>query len=396
MIHDPARHLPLKPDLWDAALARAAIGEIAEDAYASFDPVRFWPVHPLDEGFRDGDTTLYAGAAGAIWALEHLARADVAPAVRDFRSLLPALIDRNRSEYASFSAYPEHASLLMGDVGVLLLAMRLSPSQATADTLYRRVAANLELPPLELMWGMPGTMLAALFMAQMTGETRWRGVFRRQAERLLAELRETEFGPLWVQELYGSVGAYLGPVHGFAGHMLPLVRGWDWLEETERSRVAAAIARTLAATARESEEGVNWPARAARGAVPRLVQYCHGAPGIVATFADAAVRTTEIERLRTRAGELVWRAGPLAKGGGLCHGTSGNGYAFLKLWRRSGDAVWLDRARAFAMNAIAQCRDARRCYGRGRYTLWTGDLGLALYLHACIEGDARFPTLEVC
>jgi len=39
---------------------------------------------------------------------------------------------------------------------------------------------------------------------------------------------------------------------------------------------------------------------------------------------------------------------------GLCHGTGGNGYAFLKLYRRTGDAQWLDRARAFAMRGIEQ------------------------------------------
>ena len=394
-MYEPARHLPLNPEPWDPAAARAAIAEIAEDAYASFAPARFWRAHPLDEHTPDGATTIYLGAGGAIWALDYLARVGAAPAARDFRPLLPALIERNRAEYASFRAYPEHASLLMGDAGVLLLAMRLSPTNATADALYRRVEANLGLPPLELMWGMPGTMLAALFMAQMTGEVRWREVFRAQARRLLADLRETQFGPLWVQELYGSVGAYLGPVHGFAGHMLPLLRGWEWLEAAERERVASAIERTLAVTAWESEEGVNWHALATRRERPNLVQYCHGAPGIVATFADAPVRAPELDRLLARAAELVWRAGPLAKGGGLCHGTGGNGYAFLKLWRRSGDAVWLERARTFAMSAIAQCREARRRYGHGRTTLWTGDLGLALYLHDCVEGATRFPTVEV-
>ena len=33
-------------------------------------------------------------------------------------------------------------------------------------------------------------------------------------------------------------------------------------------------------------------------------------------------------------GELTWRAGPLRKGPGLCHGTAGNGFAFLRAARR--------------------------------------------------------------
>src|SRR6185503_14629906 len=100
------------------------------------------------------------------------------------------------------------------------------------------------------------------------------------------------------------------------------------------------------------------------------------------------------ERLAVAGGELTWRAGPLAKGPGLCHGTAGNGYAFLKLHRRTGDPLWLARARAFAMHAIGQWRAARSLYGRGRYALWTGDPGLAIYLRDCITGAADWPTLD--
>jgi DUF1680 family protein len=73
----------------------------------------------------------------------------------------------------------------------------------------------------------------------------------------------------------------------------------------------------------------------------------------------------------------------------------GNGYAFLKLYRRTGDMRWLSRARVFAMTAIAQCREARVTHGQGRYSLWTGDLGLAVYLRDCISGEPAFPTVDV-
>jgi Lanthionine synthetase C-like protein len=82
-------------------------------------------------------------------------------------------------------------------------------------------------------------------------------------------------------------------------------------------------------------------------------------------------------------------------GSNLCHGTGGNGYAFLKLYRRTNDPIWLDRARQFAMTAIAQYRGAHVVVGRGRYSLWTGDVGLAIYLWDCIAGEPRFPTIDV-
>jgi hypothetical protein len=77
-------------------------------------------------------------------------------------------------------------------------------------------------------------------------------------------------------------------------------------------------------------------------------------------------------------GELTWAAGPLRKGANLCHGTAGNGFALLKLFTRTGDELWHDRARRFAVHAAGQVTAARRSYGRGRYSLWTGDLGTAL------------------
>ena len=124
-------------------------------------------------------------------------------------------------------------------------------------------------------------------------------------------------------------------------------------------------------------------------------QYCHGAPGMVATFADAPFSSPELEELLVKGGTFTWAAGPLVKGSNLCHGTGGNGYAFLKLYRRTDDPMWLERARAFAMTAIAQCREVREQTGRGRYTLWTGDVGLAIYLWDCLTADPRFPSIDV-
>ena len=44
----------------------------------------------------------------------------------------------------------------------------------------------------------------------------------------------------------------------------------------------------------------------------------------------------DIDDLLIGAGELIWQTGPLRKGPGLCHGTAGNGFAFLKLFPAHG------------------------------------------------------------
>ena len=80
---------------------------------------------------------------------------------------------------------------------------------------------------------------------------------------------------------------------------------------------------------------------------------------MVASLAPLARDDDGFTELLVAGGELTWRAGPLSKGPGVCHGTAGNGFAFLKLLERTGDERWLDRARAFAVHAAEQVERER-------------------------------------
>ncbi|MBV9585066.1 MAG: LanC-like protein [Alphaproteobacteria bacterium] len=393
---DNGRHVPLRPIPWSQSAAAAAIEDIVADGLQHFDAERFWPAHPLDDGVRDGHTGFYFGAAGMMWGIDYLGRVGATKRRFDFRPVLARLMDANRAELPGYKDYAAHGSLLFGDLGTALLVMRLDPTPAIADLIYTRADANTTLPVRELMWGMPGSMIACVHMAAMTEEPRWRTLFATQAARLLHELEETDDGPLWTQDLYRRQLRYLGPVHGYAGNMIALIRGWEWLADDQRARIGAAVPRTLTANAWRSELGASWrPTVAERESPPSLCQHCHGAPGMVTAFADAPFTSPELEELLREGGSFTWAAGPLAKGSNLCHGTGGNGYAFLKLYRRTKDSIWLERARAFAMTATAQSREVRDQLGRGRYSLWTGDIGLAVYLWDCLTGDAHFPTIDV-
>ena len=68
--------------------------------------------------------------------------------------------------------------------------------------------------------------------------------------------------------------------------------------------------------------------------------------------------------------------------------------AIVRALMSRGDELWLERARAFAVHAAEQVEQSRTENGRGRHTLWTGDLGAALYLRDCIDGSTGFPTLD--
>ena len=116
------------------------------------------------------------------------------------------------------------------------------------------------------------------------------------------------------------------------------------------------------------------------------VQWCAGAPGIV-----VAAGPYLDEDLLLAGAELVWRAGAHGdwKGPSICHGTAGNGYALLRTFERTGDERWLERARRFALHALEQVE--RR---ESRYSLWTGDVGVALFASDCLDARAAYPILE--
>jgi hypothetical protein len=174
-----------------------------------------------------------------------------------------------------------------------------------------------------------------------------------------------------------------------------LIGGRELLESAEWSAWQGVIENTVRRTARVEGGLANWPTRLSMppGHSGRLlVQFCHGAPGFVICLGD--LPGGALDDLLCAAGETTWQAGPLKKGANLCHGTGGNGYAFLKLHRRTGDLLWLERARAFAMHGIAQSEADAVEHGQGRYSLWTGDPGFAIYLWHCIHGTADFPTLD--
>jgi len=400
MLFDPARHEHLRALRWDAREAAAAIERIVTDTESRFDERRYWPTHPLDRDGADeanqSETPLYHGACGVFWALRYLEAVGSATLSRNYAGTIDKLLVRNRA-WLGEAAERERASYLMGETPIRMMAFGDEPTQASESALDALIAGNLEHPARELMWGSPGTLLAALFLHERTGKARWAELFRSTASTLFSQLEWSAAHRClhWTQNLYGVRSTYLDAVHGFVATALPLIRGRHLLPTQAWEAWDRCIRETVLRTADRRGPHVNWLAELERAASEQkmLLQFCHGSPGFVVCL--AGLPGPAIDDLLHAAGETIWSAGPLMKGSNLCHGTGGNGYAFLKLFQRTGDALWLERARAFAMHGIAQTwRDAAR-HGQLRYSLWTGDLGFAIYLWDCLQAQARFPTLDV-
>lgn len=404
MLFIPERHEALIDTPWDETRVRAAIQAIASDVCAQFDPATLWPTHPLESEPGEAHVPrpmLYNGAAGVVWTLDRLRRQGAAEVALDLTPVAASLHAHSLHWMAANRSEP--ASYFLGQTGVLLVQWMQQPAQATADALYALVEGNLRNQALEALWGSPGTLLAALHLLETTHETRWQVLFRRGIDILWEQMHPVRHAAepgrevwVWTQDLYGSTRILMGAGHGFAGNLFPVICGARWLDADLVAAFESRALDTLQVSARFEAGLVNWepvfdPVAAGLPFKP-LVQDCHGAPGIVCRL--AGTRSVPLQDLLVEAGELIWRAGPLAKRPGLCHGTDGNGLAFLKLHAMTGDSKWLGRARSFAMQALQQSDELAARHGSRVPSLWTGDLGLAFYLWACVRVEADLPMLD--
>lgn len=369
------------------------------DAELRFAGDSYWPLHPLDQ--QDGatkqfETALFDGACGVLWALNYLGAVGAATPSRSYAAQLDRLAESNRACLGD-KAEPYRASFLLGDTPIRMMSFGEEPTEELESELEALIAGNTEHPARELMLGSPGTLLAALFLHERTGNERWSNLFRLTAGTLWSEL---EWSPRhqcshWTQHMFAQQSTYLGAVHGFVGVALPLIRGRHLLPAEEWRAWEHCIVNTVQRTADRVGAHANWRPMLESTEAPqkKLVQVCHGSPGFVVCL--ASLPSTALDDLLQAAGETIWTAGPLTKGSNLCHGTGGNGYALLKLYQRTRDSRWLERARSFAMHGIAQTEEDASRHGQRRYSLWTGDLGFAIYLWDCVRADAQFPTLDV-
>ena len=397
MLYSPEIFEPLATTPWSATRARKAIAAIVADADAVLrGPKLLWKADPWD-GWRSTSPqkNLYVGASGVVWALDAIRRRELAETTLDLPALALRTLDlfRERPDFMKGMTAPEprESAFMLGETGILLVAWRLAPSRSLESDLLERVRANVTNRADELFWGTPGTLHAAKAMHEATRSARWRDTWLESADVLWS--RRGDDG-LWTQRLYGRETVGLSASHGLAGNTAALRRGGTLLSASRRRSLERDTNAILGRTVVRERKLANWPHRAR----PPLyvdgqirLQWCSGGPGILVSTAEFLD-----EELLLAGAELVWKAGPhgLDKGPGICHGTAGNGYALLKTFARTGDERWLARARRFAVHALEQVERLRALRGRGRYSLWTGDLGAALFAADCIDSRTSYPVLD--
>ncbi|GMP26011.1 hypothetical protein CsSME_00002624 [Camellia sinensis var. sinensis] len=232
----------------------------------------------------------------------------------------------------------------------------------------------------DLLYGRAGFLWAALFINKYLGQ-----------ETIPNDLLMPVVEAVW----HGT--RYWGAAHGLAGILHVLLH--FPLSQEDANDVKQTLRYMM--SNRFPHSG-NYPSSEGN---PRdkLVQWSHGATAMAITLCKASqvfVSDREFRDAAIEAGEVVWKSG-LVKKVGLADGVAGNAYAFLSLYRLTGEAIYEERAKAFASFLY---HNTKKLVSEGHsqgvadrdYSLFQGLAGTAcLWLDLLAPENSKFPGYEL-
>ncbi|EGG14922.1 lantibiotic synthetase component C-like protein [Cavenderia fasciculata] len=201
---------------------------------------------------------------------------------------------------------------------------------------------------------------------------------------------------------------YLGGVHGLAGILYILMNCLELIddESDKKLNISNDIKGSLDYLMSTRLESGNFPTRP-DNTNDRLVQFCHGAPGVIPTLlkAHSFFKDSKYLECAKISSDVIWKYGLLTKGTGLCHGISGNAYSFLLIYKESKDEKdisYLWKTIEFIKLATSQSILKQQSQPDNPYSLFEGLTGLAWLLNDLINlfkykqsylNQIHFPTL---
>ncbi|CAE7653138.1 Lancl2, partial [Symbiodinium microadriaticum] len=203
----------------------------------------------------------------------------------------------------------------------------------------------------EVLYGRSGYLQAVLLASRAAAGARVEVDGRGLCERVVAQIFEEGLrcASLIRDESGGHLDfplcwkwhdkVYLGAAHGLAGILYTLMLYREQLQLVSADRGLDLVIETIVYVVDNLSHpsGNLYSSARMRDPEDRLVQWCHGAPGLVHLLCLAAEtfphRTEWCLQRAEIACECVWERGLLKKGLGLCHGISGNAYCFVAIAR---------------------------------------------------------------
>ena len=396
MLYRPEAFEPLTDEPWNDERARAGIREIVEDTDAALrGPKLLWRADDWDRWQATSPMkNLYAGAAGVLWALDELRRSGHAETELDLADLALRNLElfRNRPDFMKIDvAELRESSLVFGETGILLVAYRLAPSRELADALLERVRANTSNDADEVMWGTPGTMIAARTMLEWTDDERWRRSWEESADALWSRRTDDR---VWVQRLHGRTFTYLGPAHGLVGNVQALTaaarRRPPHCSRTGYGGDPRAGRACRCRTCELAARGTAGTVRAGRSdpcpVVPRRTRNHLVRGHVSGRGADA----------RRRRADVAGRAAAWAREGAR------NLSRHCGQRLRVPEGIHAHRRRALARPRAPLRRARTRAGATAPCRAWPrpllaldGDLGVALYVAECLDAGSVYPFFDL-
>jgi serine/threonine-protein kinase len=341
----------------------------------------------MTEGFDAPLCSVNNGGAGIALALYQLSRNTGDPGLLSLANAWIQLTIGSLDEPEAFwnealemsEATLGNNSLLHTATGVrcvqALIAGAMGDERAYREAVeeYLRVSSVLSGMD-EFSLGNGGVLFGCgLLMAQADGDLREKLRARGEAVyRHIAKDRTPGEGP----------EKRLGAAHGTAGVLYSLLKWHEMTGATVPRELSAALQK-LARLGKKAEAGMRWPY--AKGSRHSWSGWCNGSAGFVFlwTLSAKLLARPIYLALARAAAEYTWQnRTPVAS---LCCGAAGQAYAFLNLYRATGDSMWLTRARAEAEPAIEI----------DGYSLYRGRAGVALLLSDLDHPEtARMPMFE--
>jgi lantibiotic modifying enzyme len=274
---------------------------------------------------------LYDGFTGVAWAIELLQ--DPLGLVLDDDP--NDTVDAALAAYVARTPWRKDYDLISGlaGIGVYVLERKPSPQRtALLDRIVDRLSETSTHTAEGITWHTPPELLAD-----------------------------------WQRELYPSGYYNLGLSHGVPGVIALLGRlcGEGIAAPHARTLLDGAVSWLLS-TENPEESASRFGTRLTgvsgdRPEPPSRVSWCYGDLGIAAALLSAARHAGEPswEREALRIGRHTARRpvpGSGVEDAGICHGAAGNGHLFNRLYQATGDALFLDAARAWFESALARRR----------------------------------------
>ena len=321
-------------------------------------------------------------------------------------------------------------SLYHGACGVILLLLELHAAGKDPGALAEAVAAGEEVVEhlakkdrlsVSMSTGWPGYVFAMTELAKASGREDFRACAVRCLEKLHAQSTPIGAGIGWIEpapfaditgfsgerEIYdqsvGAAGAGLTLIYAHREGLHPQALAW-----------ATAVAERLLEVAEPDADGLRWRLMNDMPFPFTAPNFAHGGAG-VGYFLAQLFRETGDRRYLDAAGEAarytLSRAKPMGAGKlvvhteearrpifylGACHGPAGTGRLLLELHALTGDAHWLDEAKALMSGLVSTGAPRTRSTGYwNNFGQCCGDAGVGEFalLMAARTGDETFLEL---